>query len=126
MTTLLKPIAYLEDMDFDSKGNLVNKDIPTDVPVVIMLQTSWCPHCTSAKPAFQQFANKYKGKVFCATIQSDGDRASEKKLGERIKTDIKKNFRGYPDYVLYENGKNVNKEINGRSLASLETYCGLN
>jgi len=126
MTTLVKPIAYLEDMDFDSSGNLTNKDIPKDIPVVIMLQTSWCPHCTNAKPAFQKFAEKHQGKVFCATIQADGDRESEKKLGkaERIKNGIKPNFRGFPDYVLYENGKNLNKEIKGRSLESLEEYCG--
>lgn len=117
---LNKPVAYLEDQDFDSKGNLI-APIPAGQPVVVMIQASWCPHCTHAKPAFQEFANKNKGKVFCATIQSDGDRPSEKKLGERIK-DIIPSFRGFPEYVLYIDGKRVAKEIKGRGVSDLEAF----
>jgi len=115
-----KPVAYLEDQDFDSSGNLITS-IPGNLPVVVMIQASWCPHCTNAKPAFQEFANKYNGKVFCATIQSDGERESEQKLGKRVQV-IKPSFRGFPDYVLFVNGKRVEKEIQGRSAADLETF----
>lgn len=117
MENLYKPVAYLEDQDFDSQSNLV-ASIPKNVPTVIMIQASWCPHCTNAKPAFQEFANKYKGKVFCATIQADGERASEKMLGKRLNK-IKPEFRGFPDYVLYIDGKRVDKNIKGRSIQNL-------
>jgi thiol-disulfide isomerase/thioredoxin len=119
-----KPIAYLEDQDFDKKGNLIAEGIPGGMPVVIMLQSSWCPHCTSAKPDFQAFAEATAGHVFCATVQADGDRHSEKALGKRIKT-LKPGFRGFPDYVLYKNGYRIDKEIKGRSVRDLRDFASL-
>ena len=123
-THLNNPVAYLEDSDIDSQGNLVNSQIPKDIPVVVMLQASWCPHCTSAKPAFQEFADKYQGKVFAATVQADGDKESEKKLGKRV-SQIKPGFRGFPDYVLYKNGRRVDKEIGGRGVSDLAKFAGV-
>jgi len=119
----MEHVAYLEDSDFDQKGNIINKDIPSNIPVVIMMQASWCPHCKSATPAFDKFAELSKGKVFCATIQSDGERKSEKELGKRIKESIKSNFRGFPDYALYNGGKRVNVEISGRSVEDLKNFA---
>lgn len=121
MKYLNRPVAYLENDDIGSDGGLKNPDIPTNIPVIIMLQSSWCPHCTTAKPAFQQFANENNGKVFCATIQADGDRQSEKELGKRISS-IKKGFRGFPDYLLYKNGKLTPHNIKGRSVKDLEEF----
>ena len=116
-----KPVAYLEDQDFDKDGNLIAQGIPNGVPVVIMLQSSWCPHCTSAKPEFQAFAEATEGYVFCATIQVDGDRPSEKALGDRIKI-LKPRFRGFPDYLLYKNGIKIEREIQGRDVRHLRDF----
>lgn len=116
-----KPVAYLEDQDFDEEGNLIAPNIPSGVPVVIMLQSSWCTHCTSAKTEFQSFADATVGKVFCATVQVDGDRPSEKKLGDRVKI-LKPKFRGFPDYLLYQNGRKIDKEIQGRDVRHLRDF----
>ena len=124
MEDFTRPIAYLEDFDFDNEGTLINDEVPKDKPVVIMLQASWCPHCTVAKPAFQDFANKNKDTVFCATIQADGERESEKQLGKKINT-LKENFRGFPDYLLYYKGVNTNKEIRGRSVEDLKNFSNV-
>lgn len=118
----LMNVGYLEDFDFDSNGRLINKDIPNDKPVVIMIFASWCPHCVSTKPEFQKFANEMKDKVFCAAIQADGERESEKKLMEKIES-IKPGFRGFPDFVLYKNGERVNKEIQGRTVESFVQFA---
>jgi thiol-disulfide isomerase/thioredoxin len=118
---LNKPVAYLETTDFDKHGNLIARGIRRDVPVVIMLQYSWCPHCKSAKPDFQVFANETEGDVFCATIQVDGDRESEKDIGKKVKT-LKPKFRGFPDYLLYKNGKRIDREIQGRSIQHLRAF----
>jgi thiol-disulfide isomerase/thioredoxin len=117
-----RPIAYLEDSDFNKKGKLINKSIPKNIPVVIMIQASWCGYCQEAKPAFQEFANKNQDKVFCGTIQVDGTRPSERELGKRISS-IKKNFSGFPDYVLYISGSVVDKNINGRQISHLEEFA---
>ena len=111
----LNNVGYLEDVDFDRNGNLINSDIPKDKPVVVMIFASWCGYCRQTKPAFQEFANKMKGKVFCAAIQSDGERPSEKRLSDKLKT-IKPDFRGFPDFILFKNGKQINKELKGRSV----------
>ena len=118
---LYKPVAYLEDHDFDEEGTLIAQNIPSGIPVVIMLQVSWCPHCTSAKLEFQRFADATVGKVFCATIQIDGDRQSEKTLGERVKT-LKPTLRGFPDYLLYKNGVKIGREIQGRDVRHLRDF----
>ena len=116
-----KPIAYLEDQDFDEEGNLVAENIPSGIPVIVMVQSSWCTQCTSAKTEFQSFADATVGRVFCATIQVDGDRSSEKALGKRIKT-LKPKLRGFPDYLLYRNGRKIDKEIQGRDVRHLRDF----
>jgi thiol-disulfide isomerase/thioredoxin len=122
MKYLNKPIAYLQDNDFDVQGNLINQDIPKNIPVIIMIQAAFCGYCTQAKPSFQTFADKNQGTVFCATIQGDGDQPGEKKLGSRVKKFVP-NFRGYPHYVKYIGGKQIKKSINGRNIADLQEFA---
>ncbi len=124
MKYLNTPIGYLEDQDFNDKGILINPEIPRNIPVVVMIQTSWCPHCTNSKPAFQEFADQNKGKVFCATIQADGDKPSEKILGKRVKM-LKPGFQGFPDYSVYLNGQLMNREIKGRGVADLVEFSSV-
>jgi thiol-disulfide isomerase/thioredoxin len=124
-TYLNKPVAYLEDQDIDATGNLIAPGIPKNKPVVVMVQVGWCPHCTEAKPAFQEFANwAEKNDIFTATIQPDGERESEKTLGQRIKN-IVPDFKGFPHYVLYINGKPVNKQVQGRSVEDLKKFASV-
>ena len=104
MSTLYYPIMYLDDNDFQGDKLVLPNNLQNQKNVVVMLQTSWCPHCTDAKPAFQEFAEKYQDKIICATIQPDGDTQEEKNLGDRIKQ-IVPDFRGFPDYCLFVNGK---------------------
>ena len=116
-----KSIGYLEDHDFDKEGNLIAAEVPSDTPVVVMLQSSWCPQCREAKINFQEFANATQGRIFCATIQADGERSSEKSLGDRIKS-LKPNFRGFPDYLLYVNGLRIDREVTGRDVKHLRDF----
>lgn len=125
MSTLYYPIMYLDDNDFQGDKLVLPNNIQNQKNVVVMLQTSWCPHCTHAKPAFQQFAEKYQGKVICATIQADGDTDAEKKLGKRI-DQIVPDFQGFPDYCLFVNGKlDKNKKISSRDLQGLVAFANL-
>jgi len=107
MLYLNTPIVYLENEDFDSKGQLFVK---TNLPIVILIQASWCSYCTKVKPIFQEFANKTQGKIFCATIQIDGDRKSEQLLGRRIPK-LFPGTEGIPKYILYINGKVIQREM---------------
>lgn len=121
MLFLNKPVAYLQDKDFDAQGNLVNPQIPKNLPVLIMVQAGFCGHCTHAKPAFQEFANKNVGKVFCATIQGDGKEPGEAELSKRL-NDLIPNFVGFPEYVVINNGKLTKKESGGRGVKDLDDF----
>lgn len=121
---LTKPVAYLQIQDFDTRGNLINPNIPKDIPVVVKIQANFCGYCTMAKPAFQQFANQNQGKVFAATIQADGDMPGEIDLKSKLNT-FYPDFQGYPHYVLYKGGKRVNKQIRGRGVNELVEFAGI-
>lgn len=121
MSYLNHPIAYLVDSDLDQEGNLINPDIPKDKPVIIMIQANFCGHCTKAKPEFQKFAEKNKGKVFAATIQGDGKEKGEPELSKRL-SNIFPDFRGFPEYVKYNNGKFEGTHDGGRSVEDLEKF----
>ena len=121
MSYLNKPIAYLVDSDIDANGDLCNPQIPKDKPVLLMIQADFCGHCTKAKPAYQEFANKNSGKVFVATIQGDGDQKGEKELGKRIEK-IDSSFQGFPHYMLYDKNRKRFTHNGGRDVASLEEF----
>ena len=98
-------VGYLEDSDFDQNGSIINPEILSmKMPVVVMMQASWCPHCKSAIPAFDEFAGLSQGKVFSATIQSDGDRESEKALGKLIKETIMNHGKEFERYAMLDKG----------------------
>jgi thiol-disulfide isomerase/thioredoxin len=123
----LTEIAYLEDFDIDKDGELINKMIKNKtIPILIMIQTSWCHFCRKAKPAFQEYSDKTSRKeVFCATIQCDGERKSEQILGKRVSKIIPE-ANGFPHYCVYLKGKLLNKNIKGfADIKQLEELTGV-
>ena len=117
MKYLTKPIVYLEDSDFDSKGNLTQVD--PSRPVFILLQSLKCYHCTNAKPAFQEFAEK-NPSILCATIQIDSPQMTPEFLN-KIDSHIYPNLVGFPSYIAYFNGRKT--VYNGdRSVQNMEQF----
>ena len=117
-------VHYLENFDFDKRGKLENEQIPKDMLVLIMIQSSSCPHCEKAKPLFQAFADKMSDKVFCTTIQTNGYKRpkTEIPLGKRLNNFIKE-FNGVPEYVLYKNRLIINAKTTGRNVECLTKFC---
>ena len=114
---LVPPVIYLELKDFTPSGNLKHFKDKTSV---VMVQANYCGHCTNAKPAFQKFAEKNKN-VVCLTIEGDGDDPEVEKMMDLV-SKVKPSFQGFPEYLLYKNGKFVSKDINGRTEASLNEF----
>lgn len=117
-------VHYLEDFDFNKRGKLTNKQIPKNMLVLIMIQSSSCPHCEKAKPLFQAFADKMSDKVFCTTIQTNGYKRpkTEIPLGKRLNNFIQE-FNGVPEYVLYKNRRIINAKTTGRNVECLTNFC---
>lgn len=121
MTYLTAPVIYLELKDFKVKSNgEINLKHFKNKICVVMVQANYCGHCNTAKPQFQKFANNNRD-VVCLTIQGDGDSPDAKELVQLI-TKMKPSFQGFPEYLLFKDGKLVDKEINGRDEAALEEF----
>jgi len=121
MSYLHTPVIYLQDKDIDQNGNVANPKLPTHLPMVVMVQASWCGHCVSAKPDFQKFADETDGKVTCCTVQKDGKEPGESDLGDRV-GEFDDEFKGFPHYMLYRGGKRVKGQLTGRDVASLHKF----
>lgn len=99
---LHRPVGYLEKQDFTADGNLVQG--LRGIPIFVMIQSRRCPHCQTAKPAFQQLADS--NIVKCMTIQVDGDRPSERALGQMIRENYPE-VLGYPSFMMYAKGQRM-------------------
>lgn len=123
MSEHLTGVGYLEDTDVDSKGNLINKGIPKNIPSVLMIYASWCPACKACLNQVQEFADKNQGKVCVLAIQADDQKPSVQALAKRIKS-FYPEFRGYPTFLAYNKGKMVKeKELQERSVSGLEDFA---
>ena len=117
------PVHYLQITDFDDTGKIINPEIlAAGKPTVIMIQAGFCGWCTKAKPAYQEFGNKYQDQAFVTTIQSDGEVAGEKELAKMLKK-IDPTFRGFPSYVMYdESGVYKKSHSGGRTVEDIHQF----
>jgi thiol-disulfide isomerase/thioredoxin len=75
--------------------------------VIITIYTvDWCPHCTKAKPEWEEFSQKYNDKVInnyvikCNQLDCTNDELTE------IKTIIEKNnIESYPTVIMLKDNK---------------------
>ena len=119
--TFKEPVWYGEAQDIDEKGNLVANEIK-DKPTVCFVFASWCPHCSNASPALQEFAEKHADKCNVVVFQSDGERQSEKDAVKKLSSSLS-NFRGFPHFFgCNKNGNLSSEQCNGRDLVSLEDF----
>lgn len=99
-------VFHVNDSTFNEYGHI--KPSLNTPYMFIMVQTSKCPHCTAAKPAFQALSNKLIGHpvVTMAVFEMDKDT----KLSSRLKNFVP--LRGVPSYFLYKDNRYY-KEYNG-------------
>ena len=113
---ILVNVNYLEGSDVNSDGS-IKSSVNKGKPVLLMMQSNYCPHCTNAKPAFQKLANDMGNTVCVATIQTDGgpsDLAAAKAL-KNVNTS-----RGVPAYLVFDKqGRFIKMHEGGRDYNSL-------
>ena len=86
-----------------------------------MLAANFCGHCTAAKPAYQEAADKHP-EIFFATIQGDSQNPEEQKLSQRL-SQMFENFQGYPTFVGYRGGKYVRTHDGPRDVESIVNFA---
>jgi len=105
-------VFSLTNRDFDSDGNLVNKNINKG-NCILLVYANWCPHCVTLHPIYQQMANHVFGIIKVAAL--------EDKNAKNFKGAV--DFRGYPSIFLYKNGKLANSYEGNRDLPSLIEFA---
>ena len=68
---------------------------------VLFFHTEWCPHCKKAKPHWEQFKEKYEGKIINnhRVLCKEYDCDKNEKLCDKYKID------GYPTIKMLKDGQ---------------------
>lgn len=80
-----------------SLQNLINK---SPLPVVVDVWAPWCGPCRAFAPTFEEFSDKYAGKVVFAKLNSDQNQQSAGRFG----------IRGIPTVLIFKNGVEVTRQ----------------
>lgn len=123
MQFMVKPVAYLDNTDFDDNGLIINPNIPVNkMPIWILLQAKWCGYCTAAKPLYQQFADNNEGTIFATTIEVDSPNPLVNDLMKSGKLQkIVPNLTGYPTYLVQYQGQTI-QYTGGRKTEELQEF----
>jgi len=112
-------VLYLEDSDINPDASL-KSHVNNGKSVVMMVQGNFCPHCTNAKPAFQQLAQAMPN-VAVVTVQTDG--APNDKKAAQMLAPVNKS-PGVPAFLGFnKEGKFVKVHSGGRDLESLKQFA---
>lgn len=121
--TLYDTVSYLEDFDF--RGKTLLPSSKDDDLWVCMIYSSRCHYCIEAIPIFQQLANQRKDGVQFVSIQADGEKASEKALGDKL-DQIIPGFQGFPTIVAFKGGKQIASFEDKRTPENLQAFIQQN
>ena len=72
--------AAIENNKFNDVANADQNDKSAEI---LFFYTTWCPHCTKAKPEWEKFVAAYDNKLFngykinCRSIDCDNDASSQ-------------------------------------------------
>lgn len=85
-------------------------------PVLVKYSAPWCVHCRRIAPAYKALSEENKRNLIFAEVNTDENMSlAESEMIEVI-----------PTFVLYRNGKAVDKIVNPGSKARLEEFISKN
>ena len=78
--------------------------------ILIDFYANWCMPCTMMVPIFQEFSEKFKGKIKFGKVNIDE--------GEKLAS--KFNIRSIPNFILFRNGKIADQFVGGMTLENFK------
>lgn len=85
-------------------------------PVLVKFEAAWCGPCKAMKPAMDDIAAEYSGKLTVATVDID----------ENAQSPFSYNVRGVPTLLLFKQGKVVAQKVGLARKAELVTLLDSN
>lgn len=118
----LENVQYIEPSDFNADMSL-KPYVNNGKPVLVMVQSMNCGHCSSAKPAYQQLFNNNDLPCVIAAMQVEEFQPLANKLQQ-----LDPSFGGVPTYWIFgKDGKFIAPHQGGRDVNSLKSsiskYC---
>lgn len=110
----LEGVPYIEPSDFNPDMSL-KPYVGKGKPVLVMLQSMSCGHCSQAKPAFQELHNSSSGQFVTATMQLE-------EFNPEMVQKLDPQFRGVPTYWIFDaSGRFARVHDGGRDVQTLRS-----
>ena len=101
-----RELAQADDSSFDQVV-LANPS-----PVMVEFFAPWCGHCRRLRPAIEELARDYAGRLRVVQVNADENRATAARYG----------VRGVPTMVIFAHGQEIDRVVGSIPKESLETY----
>lgn len=102
------PVMSVTDADFADKVSGDGRN------VLVYFWAAWCKVCRRTDSAFNDLAGEYGGKTAMFKLDVDASPKTSKSFG----------IKGIPTFILFQGGKEVNREVGGLSKNSLVKLIG--
>lgn len=89
--------SYIEVTDQSFQDDVVG----AEAPVIVDFWAPWCGPCLAMAPTFEDMAEKYKGKVTFAKLNTDDNPKTPGRLG----------IQGIPTMIVFKSGKEVDRIV---------------
>lgn len=86
--------------------------LESDVPVIVDFWAKWCAPCRAVAPHLEKMGETYAGKLKVAKVDADTARAVA----------VKYKVSALPTFLLFANGKEIDRKIGAASPAALEEF----
>ncbi|MFX0133723.1 MAG: thioredoxin [Candidatus Hodarchaeota archaeon] len=89
--------------------NFKKEVLESDIPVFVDFWASWCPPCKMIEPAIKKLRVDYNNKIKIVKINVDRNPSVASKY----------NIEGVPTYIIFQNGKEISREIGAKSIQQI-------
>lgn len=95
-----------------TEQNFEEEVLKSEIPVMVDFWGSWCPPCKMMEPIVDQLEDEYNGRVKIGKLNVDRNNSISAKY----------NISGVPTFILFKNGKEVDRKVAAASIDELRKF----